>query len=128
MVNTAASERKLNAMEVIEKAHLYQDVASTYETIVEGYFSEMGSIITPMERKLFVYSGKFIIYMRALRFLTDYLNADIYYQTTYPEHNLMRAKNQFALLDSYYNTEGHFQQILDTIINKLPVKDSITLK
>jgi hypothetical protein len=36
-----------------------------------------------------------------IRFLTDYLNHDIYYKTTYEEHNLDRAKNQFKLLESF---------------------------
>ena len=41
-----------------------------------------------------------MIFIMALRFLTDYLNNDIYYKTKYPEHNLDRAKNQFKLIDS----------------------------
>ena len=32
-----------------------------------------------------------------LRFLTDYLEGDRYFSTTYPDHNLVRAKNQLAL-------------------------------
>jgi hypothetical protein len=96
-----------------------------FKAIVEGYFSEMGTVLTTVERNLFVYAGKFMIYMQALRFLTDYLNGDIYYHTTYPEHNLVRANNQFALLDSYHAAEGHFQQILDTIISNLPIKHKI---
>jgi hypothetical protein len=36
----------------------------------------------------------------ALRFLTDFLNGDIYYKIKYPEHNLDRAKNQFKLIES----------------------------
>ena len=94
-----------------------------FKAIVEGYFSEMGPVITEMEQKLFVYAGKFMIYMQALRFLTDYLNGDLYYHTTYPGHNLVRANNQFALLDSYHAAEGHFQQILDTIISSQPIKN-----
>jgi thiamine kinase-like enzyme len=96
-----------------------------FKAIVEGYFSEMGTVITEMERNLFVYAGKFMIYMQALRFLTDYLNGDVYYQTTYPEHNLVRANNQFALLDSYHAAEGRFQQILNTIITNLHIKHNI---
>jgi len=40
-----------------------------------------------------------MIYMQALRFLTDYLNDDVYYGAQYPEHNRNRAANQFMLLD-----------------------------
>ncbi len=31
------------------------------------------------------------------RFLTDYLNGDVYFRTEYPEHNLVRTRCQFAL-------------------------------
>lgn len=30
--------------------------------------------------------------------MTDYLNGDTYFKTAYPEHNLVRARNQFALV------------------------------
>ena len=36
--------------------------------------------------------------MQALRFMTDYLNGDIYYKTNYSEQNFDRAKNQLTLL------------------------------
>ncbi|HEY4324716.1 MAG TPA: aminoglycoside phosphotransferase family protein [Mucilaginibacter sp.] len=82
-----------------------------FAAIVEGYLSEMGSILTKTEKSLFVYSGKFMIYMQALRFLTDYLNNDIYYPITYPKHNLVRAQNQLVLLDDYIRAENRFLEI-----------------
>ena len=33
----------------------------------------------------------------ATRFLKDYLDGDLYFKTAYREHNLVRARNQFAL-------------------------------
>ncbi len=42
-----------------------------------------------------------MIFIRALRFSTDYLNNDMYYKIDYPEHNLNRAKNQFKLIESF---------------------------
>ena len=33
-----------------------------------------------------------------IRFLTDYLNGDTYFRIHYPQHNLDRARNQFALV------------------------------
>ena len=38
-----------------------------------------------------------IITNRDLRFLTDYINGDTYYKIGYPEHNLVRTRNQMAL-------------------------------
>jgi len=57
--------------------------------------------MTANEKNLFAFSGRFIIYMQAVRFLTDFLNGDRYYPIKYPLHNLKRAGNQLALLKSY---------------------------
>jgi hypothetical protein len=58
----------------------------------------MNTELTTEEKKYFVYAGKFMIYMQALRFLTDYLNNNIYYGASYELHNLHRAINQLTLL------------------------------
>lgn len=70
-----------------------------YKAIVEGYYSEMKDELTETEKKYFFYSGTFMIYMQAIRFLTDYLNNDVYYGSRYPRHNLFRARNQLELLE-----------------------------
>ena len=36
------------------------------------------SQLTDIEKNYFTYAGKFAIYMQALRFLTDYINDDIF--------------------------------------------------
>ncbi len=72
-----------------------------YDAIVSGYLSEMKNVLTDTEKNYFFYSGTFIIYMQALRFLTDYLKDDKYYGEKYPGHNLIRASNQAELLKKY---------------------------
>jgi hypothetical protein len=69
-----------------------------YKAIVHGYLDEMKDELTSTEKKYFFYSGRLMIYMQALRFLADYINDDVYYGSSYPEHNLVRAQNQFTLL------------------------------
>jgi Ser/Thr protein kinase RdoA (MazF antagonist) len=69
-----------------------------YEAIVKGYYNEMKEVLTPTEKNYFFYSGCFMIYMQALRFLTDFLNNDMYYGEKYPGHNFVRAGNQAVLL------------------------------
>jgi hypothetical protein len=49
----------------------------------------------------------------ALRFLTDYLNGDVYYKTNYADHNLDRAKNQFKLIESFEEQMGRNQNLLE---------------
>ena len=69
-----------------------------YEAIVSGYLSEMGAELSEFEKQYFHFAGEFMIYMQALRFLTDHLNNDIYYGAKYEGHNFVRAGNQFILL------------------------------
>lgn len=70
-----------------------------FDAIVQGYLGEMHLQLTDEEKHFFVYAGKFMIYMQALRFITDYLNNDIYYGANYKLHNLNRAINQLTLLN-----------------------------
>lgn len=72
-----------------------------YEAIVDGYLEEMGEEMLESEKALFGLAGKYMIYMQAIRFLTDHLNNDTYYGAKYEGHNLVRAKNQIELLDQF---------------------------
>jgi Ser/Thr protein kinase RdoA (MazF antagonist) len=69
-----------------------------FEAIVSGYLEEMGDELGPEELGHIVYAGKFMIYMQAIRFLTDHLCLDRYYGAKYRGHNLVRACNQTVLL------------------------------
>jgi hypothetical protein len=54
---------------------------SFYYAIVEGYYKEMKNELTAVEKNYFFYAAQFMIYMQAIRFLTDYFNDDKYYQS-----------------------------------------------
>lgn len=69
-----------------------------YKAIIDGYLSVMSKYLTDAEKKYIHYGGLLMIYMQALRYLSDYLEGDIYYSTAYPEQNFNRAKNQLVLL------------------------------
>lgn len=76
-----------------------------FDAVVQGYLSEMNANLTEAEQDSFVYAGKFMIYMQAVRFLSDYLGGDVYYGSKYEGHNLLRAKNQLCLLDRLHEKE-----------------------
>lgn len=69
-----------------------------FDAIIDGYGEMMADELSSVEKQHFLYAGKFMIYMQALRFLTDYLNNDVYYGAKYEGHNLTRANNQLILL------------------------------
>jgi Ser/Thr protein kinase RdoA (MazF antagonist) len=83
-----------------------------FQAVVEGYLSEMKTELAAEEINAFVYAGKFLVYMQALRFLTDYLNNDIYYGAKYPLHNFNRAKNQLRLLECLLEKEDYYNSIV----------------
>lgn len=102
-----------------------------FEAIVNGWLSEMRSYITEAEKKYVPYSGEFMVYLQGIRFLTDYLNNDIYYPTNHPEHNLLRAKNQFRLLELLVENRDELKRITENCLNMQcdeQFSNSITLK
>ncbi len=81
-----------------------------FDAVAKGYLKEMNEELTPSELDHFVYSGDFMIYMQAVRFLTDHFNNDIYYGAKYEGHNFMRAQNQIALLQKYQEKAPLFRE------------------
>ncbi len=90
--------------------------ADFYKAIAEGYFTEMKDELTDAEKRSFFYAGEFMIYMQAIRFLTDHLNDDRYYGAKYPAHNYNRAYNQAVLLEKYNEAKAEMEQITQSLL------------
>lgn len=71
-----------------------------FKSFTKGYLSTAKSFLTPVEIENLPYAAALFPYMQCVRFLTDYINDDIYYKTQYNTHNLVRTKAQFKLLQS----------------------------
>ena len=63
---------------------------------------------TPIEIENLPYGATLFPYMQTVRFYADYLNGDTYYKIQYPEHNLVRTKNQLTLLQ---RAEAHIPEM-----------------
>ena len=85
-----------------------------FRAIVNGYLSSMGDELTRDEQGLIFYSGTFLIYMQAIRFLADYFNRDVYYGARYEEQNFVRAGNQLILLKRLHEKSDVFNKIIAT--------------
>lgn len=68
------------------------------EALTQGFLSETAGFLNDAEREHLMLGASWIVGEQALRFLTDYLAGDAYYKTRYPEHNLVRARNQLTVL------------------------------
>ena len=75
-----------------------------YDALVDGFLSETGETLVPEERRLLPDSGVTITAEVGVRFLTDYLEGDHYFHVERPDHNLVRARSQLALVRSMLGT------------------------
>ncbi len=89
IINTAAEDEKdLDAIQLN---------MPLYEAFTKGYLSQ-ASFLTEPEVKSLVKGVLLLPYMQAVRFLTDYLEGDVYYKTHFSDHNLQRTRAQIELL------------------------------
>ena len=71
-----------------------------FESLAEGYLDAAHNFLTQREVEYMPFAGWLITPEIGIRFLTDYLDGDLYFRTEKPEHNLIRARNQFKLAQS----------------------------
>lgn len=69
-----------------------------YNTFLKGYLDGCNGSLTPKEIEMLPVGAKVMTYECGVRFLTDYLEGDVYFHISRPEHNLDRARTQFALV------------------------------
>ena len=98
-VRSTASTAKEDETD-LSKVSLDMDLFKAY---TDGYLSEMAPYLTYEELSLMGESIRIIALELAIRFLNDYINGDTYFKTSYPKHNLDRARNQLALVQDIEN-------------------------
>lgn len=87
----------------------------TFTALAEGYLSTARDFLLPAELAELAFSGRLITFEIGLRFLTDFLEGDVYFKTKRPGHNLDRARNQFSLVRSLEAQQDAFQRTVDRI-------------
>ncbi len=90
-----------------------------FEAFTKGYLEELHESITEREIELMPFSARLITFECGMRFLTDFLNGDVYFKIHHPSHNLDRARAQFKLVR---DMEEHEEE-MTAIVNRL--KESI---
>lgn len=71
-----------------------------YKAVKNGFLHYTADILTEYEIKNLDLAAQSLVFVQAIRFLTDFLQGDTYYRITYPLQNLNRVKNQLLLLES----------------------------
>ena len=95
----------------VEKVQLRMDIFTAF---TKGYL-EGATFLTPIEKDNLPYAACLFPYMQAVRFFADYINGDTYYKIQYPDHNLVRTRNQVALFHSAYALQGQMKAYIDSL-------------
>ena len=86
-----------------------------FKAFTKGYIESASSFLTEVERENLPYAAALFPFMQAVRFFTDYINGDTYYKIAYPEHNLVRTRNQMALFHSVMAHRSEMEKFIKTL-------------
>jgi Ser/Thr protein kinase RdoA (MazF antagonist) len=86
-----------------------------FKAFTKGYLESASSFLTPVEKENLPYAVALFPFMQAVRFFADYVNGDTYYKIAYPEHNLVRTRNQMALFRSVMAHKAEMEAYIATL-------------
>lgn len=96
-------------------SNVWLDLAM-FRGYTQGYLSQTRGFLTAAERDNLAFSAKYITFEQVLRFLMDYIDGDHYYKIKSPDHNLVRTRAQYALLESM---EANYAKMCDIVAAEL---------
>ena len=83
-----------------------------FEVYTRGFLQGAQGALTETELEYLPWGAKLMTLECGIRFLTDYLDGDHYFRTTYPEQNLDRCRTQFKLVQ---DMEAQWEQMHQTV-------------
>jgi len=85
-----------------------------FDRFAAGYLEAARDFLTPLEIDLLPFSAKLITLECGLRFLTDYLNGDLYFRIHRPGHNLDRCRTQLKMVADMERKFDDMVRIIET--------------
>lgn len=86
-----------------------------FKAFTRGYLKGTKLFLAPVERENLPYAACLFPFMQAVRFFADYINGDTYYKIKYPEHNLVRTRNQMKLFHSALSKVPQMASFIESI-------------
>lgn len=83
-----------------------------FEAYAKGFMSTTHQSLTNEEINLLAFSARYMTFIIGLRFLTDYIDGDPYFRTSYPTHNLDRTRVQFRLIEAMERNSLAMEKII----------------
>lgn len=84
-----------------------------FELYTKGFMEGTRGTLNKTEKEMLPYAAKMMTIECGMRFLTDYLDGDVYFKTAYPEHNLVRARTQFKLVQEMEENLEAMKKIIE---------------
>ena len=97
------SRTRVTSLALLDLQVVYQMLRGEWDSayrMLSSLFEKAESFLTETEKAGIKESGRTITQIMAVRFLTDYLAGDVYYNIAYSDHNLVRTRTQLALMKS----------------------------
>ena len=82
-----------------------------FEELVRGYL-EGAKFLNAAEKANLAFAGRLSTFEVGIRFLADYLKGDTYFHTAYDDHNLVRARTQFKMVQSMEEQAEEYEDIV----------------
>jgi Ser/Thr protein kinase RdoA (MazF antagonist) len=89
-----------------------------FDAITRGYLASAGDMLTPAEIEHLAFSARLITFEIGIRFLTDYLQGDVYFKTHREGHNRDRCRVQFKMVDSFERNDGAMRRLVADVAEK----------
>ncbi|MDF2985684.1 MAG: mdsC [Eubacterium sp.] len=84
-----------------------------FENYTRGYLDATRNVLTPLEIDLLPLGAKLMTLECGIRFLTDYLNGDVYFKIHRDGHNLDRCRTQFKMVEDIENKWVEMKEIVE---------------
>ena len=85
---------------------------SLFETYTQAFLEGAGGTLTAAEIDYLPWGAKLMTFECGIRFLTDYLEGDVYFHTTRAGQNLDRCRTQFKLVS---DMEAHWDELAEIV-------------
>lgn len=100
----------------VNLSKVYMDL-NLFEHFAKGFLETAGKSLTKLEIEYLPFSAMLMTFECGIRFLTDYLNGDVYFKTHTENHNLDRARNQFKIVSDIESKYNEMKIIIGKNIN-----------
>jgi hypothetical protein len=103
--NSAAEDER-------DLSRVWMDLA-VFDHLAHGYLDAARGFLTPLEVRYLPFSARLMTFECGVRFLTDYLNGDVYFKIHREGHNLDRCRTQFKMVADMEEKAERMERIVE---------------